>query len=64
LREQAAIYAPTGRAGREQVTPPTLTDADIARVLAARADLFARWAATGAGQTLELTFTRGKATVR
>lgn len=64
LREQAANYAPTGRAGRERWTLPTLTDGDIARVLATRADLFARWAATDAGQTLELTFTRRKTTVR
>ena len=63
VREQAARYAPVG-GGRETITVPTLADADIARVLALRADVLDRWAATGAGQTLELEFTRANARAR
>lgn len=58
LREQGARYAPTGRAAREGIVLPPLSDEDIARVRAARADAFARWAAVAPGQTLELSFTR------
>ena len=58
LREQGARYAATGRAARERLTFPALTDADIQHVRSARAGVFARWAAVGPGQTLELAFTR------
>ena len=58
LREQGARYAATGRAARERLTLPALTDADIRHVRSARAGVFARWAAVGPGQTLELAFTR------
>jgi hypothetical protein len=36
--------------------PPALTDADLARIRARRAELFARWQALPPGETLELEF--------
>lgn len=58
LREEGARYASTSSAARDGVTLPLLTDDDVARVRAARADVFARWDATFSGNTLELTFVR------
>lgn len=57
LREQGTQYGANSRVARDRVTLPGLTDADIARVRATRADVFARWAMTAPGETLELTFT-------
>lgn len=63
LRAEAARYA-DARADargdvRERIAIPVLGDDDIARIRAARADVFARWMATELGGTLELPFTRG-----
>lgn len=58
LREQGRRYVPRGRPGHEPLPFPELSDADIARVRAVRAEVFARWAALGPGETLELSFTR------
>ena len=58
LREHGARYASTGRAARDGTTMPPLSDADVERIRSARAEVFARWAATAPGQTLELAFTR------
>jgi hypothetical protein len=58
VREQAARYAPASRGVRDPIDVPALSDADIGRVLAVRADVLARWAATAPGQSLELEFTR------
>jgi hypothetical protein len=41
--------------------PLRLTDDELLRIRARRAELFARWAAVPAGGTLELEFTRGAA---
>jgi hypothetical protein len=64
VREQAARYGPVSRGSCEPLTVPALSDADIGRVLALRADVLDRWAATGPGQTLELEFTRANAEAR
>jgi hypothetical protein len=54
---ESAVY-PSGRDGAEM---PTLRDEDIDRVRALRAEVLGKWAATPAGETLELTFTRSPA---
>jgi len=61
LRAAGAEYAATGRDAEQGVVLPTLGDDDIARIRAARADVFARWRAVAPGETLELAFTRGVA---
>lgn len=53
----AAYYGEHALAG----PPPTLTDDDIARIRALRADLFARWDAVAPGDALELAFEHGDA---
>lgn len=58
LCAHGARFAATGRAGREAIPFPALSDDDVARVRAARAALFARWAAVPAGGTLALAFVR------
>jgi hypothetical protein len=58
LREHGGRFAGTGRAARERVALPMLDDEAIAGVRAARAALFARWAAVPPGETLALPFTR------
>jgi hypothetical protein len=64
VRDQAARYAPVGGRAHEPVPVPVLSDADIGRVLAVRADVLDRWAATETGRTLELEFTRAHARAR
>lgn len=58
LRAAGAQYAEAGREAEQGIALPQLSDDDIARVRAARADAFARWAETPLGETLELPFTR------
>lgn len=57
LREQGRSYIPRSRPGHEPVRFPDLSDADIERIHAVRADVFTRWAALAPGETLELLFT-------
>lgn len=57
LREQGRCYVPRSRPGHEALCVPELSDAEIERVRAVRADAFARWAALAPGETLELRFT-------
>jgi hypothetical protein len=52
FNQQAAIHAAS--AGLPELRP--LTDEDLARVRARRAELFARWRAISPGETLELHF--------
>jgi hypothetical protein len=61
VREQASRYATYGHGARDPMVVPVLSDADIERVIAVRADVLDRWAVTGPGQTLELEFTRADA---
>ena len=53
FNDKAAMYY---REHHLDATPPTLTDDDLARVRARRAELFARWDAVPAGSAIELTF--------
>lgn len=43
----------------DRLTPPVLTDDDIARIRAARDEILARWFATTSGNAIELAFERG-----
>ncbi len=56
--EHAARYVAASRAGQHGLHVPPLTDDELARLRAARADALARWAAVPAGGTLELAFDR------
>jgi hypothetical protein len=53
FNEKATIFY---RDHKVNVAPPTLTDDDLNRVRARRAELFAKWDAVPAGEALELTF--------
>ncbi len=55
LLEQAKLYV-EGRG--DKVALPVLTEQMLSRVCEARRDVFARWARTQAGETLELLFER------
>jgi hypothetical protein len=57
VREQGGRFLAAGRANPGIAFPP-LTDEQVARVRVAHAELFARWAATPPGGTLELEFSR------
>ena len=57
VREQGRSYVPRSRPGHEPVRFPELSDADIERIHAVRAHVFARWAALAPGETLELRLT-------
>jgi hypothetical protein len=58
IREEGERYSLSGRSGREGITLPELSDADIDRVRTTSRDLFRRWAETGDGETLQLEFNR------
>jgi hypothetical protein len=58
VREQGSRYAPASHGARDAMIVPVLSDTDIERVIAVRAGVLDRWAATGPGETLELEFTR------
>lgn len=62
LREEGARYATSSRTAQQGILLPELTDDDVARIRAARAEVFARWAAIEPGDTLDLPFTRARHT--
>lgn len=62
LRVQGEHYIPRSRPGHERSCFPQLSDADVERVRAVRADVFARWTALAPGETLELRFGDGAPT--
>ncbi len=57
FNDQARFAA--DRQGSNGFVPRELTDDELARVRAARAEVFARWAAVEPGSALELSFARG-----
>jgi hypothetical protein len=63
LRAEGARYAESTRDAEQGIVLPHLSDDDIARVRAARAEVFARWAAIEPGEALELPFTRARHTL-
>ena len=57
FREQGELYVASQRAGgKDPGNMPAVSDDDLDRIRALRGELLERWAATKAGETLELVF--------
>lgn len=56
LRAQAKVYGATHQPGGRLLTVPLLSDEDVAKIHRLLDDVLGRWAATRAGESLELTY--------